>query len=111
VGVKQEKQYKTFMNLMMAQVAIRGGSQKLAAAIGINPYEIDKDEYKEWAKSTATYSELTNVHLVELWSLLRSASAAVLRDAADSMQDAFAYLTMHTEIHRTLVMLTIESDW
>ena len=94
---------------MQRLVSIQGGDQKLASSLGADPTQFDV--YKEWAMSTATYSNLGNMNVVELWSLLRDATAKELRDAADSVEDAYRFLGSHTEIHRTNVTLSIESDW
>lgn len=94
---------------MQRLVSIQGGDQRLAGSLGADPSQFDV--YKEWASSTATYSDLANMHVVELWSLLRDAAAKELRDVANSVEDAYTYMSTHTEVHRTHVTLSIESDW
>jgi hypothetical protein len=94
---------------MQRLVSIQGGDQRLAGSLGADPTQFDV--YKEWAMSTATYSDLGNMNVVEIWSLLRDAAAKELRDAADTVEDAYRYLSSHTDIHRTRVTLSIESDW
>ena len=94
---------------MQRLVSIQGGDMKLAASLGADPTQMDV--YKQWAESTATYSNLCNFHVVELWSLLRDAASKDLRDVADTVQDAYQFMTGHTSIYRTRITMTIESDW
>ena len=108
-AVKGEEQYKTFEEFMQRLVSIQGGDMKLAASLGADPTQMDV--YKQWAESTATYSNLCNFHVVELWSLLRDAASKDLRDVADTVQDAYQFMTNHTSIYRTRITMTIESDW
>lgn len=94
---------------MQRLVTIQGGDQKLAGSLGADPSQMDV--YREWAASTATYSDLSNMHVVEMWTLLRDAAAKELRDCADTVEQAYTFLGTHTTVHRTSITFTIESDW
>ncbi|KAH9935269.1 MAC/Perforin domain-containing protein [Amylocystis lapponica] len=108
-SVKNEEQYKTFSEFMQRLVSIQGGDAKLAGSLGADPTQ--GDVYKEWAESTATYSELSNMYVVELWTLLREAASKDLRDAANTVESAYTYMTTHPQPYKTFVTLSIESDW
>ncbi|KAK1230926.1 hypothetical protein PQX77_005957 [Marasmius sp. AFHP31] len=108
-SVKKEEQYSEFMELRQADVTAQGG--ELNAGVYFVQHPDNMEAYDAWGRTVASYPNVTSLSTIEIWSLLRDASAKELRDAADQLEKAFNYLKSHKEVHRTQVTLTIESDW
>ncbi|KAL0570711.1 hypothetical protein V5O48_011245 [Marasmius crinis-equi] len=108
-SVKKEAQYKDFEEMRQADVTAQGGELKAGSNFAQNPGSMDA--YDAWKETTASYPNVTSLSTVEIWSLLRDAAAEELRKAADDLEKAFNHLKMHTQVHRTEVTLSIESDW
>ncbi|KAL0564154.1 hypothetical protein V5O48_017900 [Marasmius crinis-equi] len=111
-SVKQEEQYKDFMEMKQADVTVQGGDSNAGVYLVQHPDSMEA--YDAWGKTVASYPDVTNlsmIEMIEIWSLLRDATVKELRDAADQLEKAFNHLKMHMEVHRTEVTLSIESDW
>ena len=95
--------------MRQADVTAQGGELNAGTYFIRHPDSLEA--YDAWGATTASYPNVTSFATIELWSLLRDAAAKELRDAADQLERAFNHLKDHTEVHRTKVTLTIESDW
>ncbi|KAF9487886.1 hypothetical protein BDN71DRAFT_1348694, partial [Pleurotus eryngii] len=108
-SVKSEEQYKTFTDFKQQNVAVKGGDANLSNRLGAIPS--DYDLFIEWAESVASFSDLCNFTIIDVWTLLREAVAKELRDLAGDAEKAYKHLSSHRNVYQTQVTLTIESDW
>ncbi|KAG9218284.1 hypothetical protein CCMSSC00406_0009904 [Pleurotus cornucopiae] len=108
-SVKSEEQYKTFTDFKQQNIAVKGGDANLSNRLGAIPS--DYDLFIEWAESVASFSDLCNFTIIDVWTLMREAVAKELRDLAGDAEKAYKHLSSHRNVYQTQVTLTIESDW
>lgn len=108
-SVKSEEQYKAFTDFKQQNIAVKGGDANLANRLGAIPS--DYELFIEWAESVASFSDLCNFTIIDVWTLMREAVAKELRDLAGDAEKAYKHLASHRSVYQTQVTLTIESDW
>ncbi|KAK1219935.1 hypothetical protein PQX77_017329 [Marasmius sp. AFHP31] len=108
-SVTSEEQYKEFLSMKSADVAIQGG--EIAAGIYFVQNPDKMEAYKAWGDTVKTYPNATSFATMEIWTLLSASLSSELKAAANDIQKAFNHLKYHKEVHETPITLSIESDW
>lgn len=108
-SVMQEAQYKQFEGYLQYIVTVSGGDRALAVKLG--NVSASYPEYTSWTNSaTQTQSAaLLSFQVTELWTLMKQAASAKLRDYADPLYDAFMYIITHPLPYKTAVTLDIQT--
>ncbi|KAG0696911.1 hypothetical protein DFH29DRAFT_1024186 [Suillus ampliporus] len=107
----KETQYKTFLEYMQKLVSVSGGDAKLALAVATNPSS--NATYTRWLDSVTEtpHSTVLSFQTVELWTLMRYSTDKKLKDFADQLEAAFAYILANPKRYKTTVVFDIQSNW
>ena len=89
-------------------MSVHGGNEVLAEALKQGQY--DFDTLKAWAISASENPVLVTMRVTELWNLFRDTNSAVLRDSADSVEEAFKALTSQLNVQQTSTLVILEAD-
>lgn len=109
-ALANEAQYKTFLEYVQKLVSVSGGDPVLAQAISSNPSSFST--FERWLDSVQTTSRsvVLSFKTVEIWSLMAHSVDPLLRDSAESLSEAFAYILNNHRTYKTAITFEIQSD-
>ncbi|KAI0055085.1 hypothetical protein BV25DRAFT_1922113 [Artomyces pyxidatus] len=112
LSIKSSDEYKQFSGFMQKTVSCFGGDPAIAGQLATQPQDEHVfTRFTTWANTARNTPDVMSLSLMEIWNLMSMASDSEVRDRADDIQSAFAWIVAHPRTHRTKCRFTVSSDW